>query len=296
MTLRNRRFPQRSGFTLIELLVVIAIIAILAAILFPVFAQAREKARQSSCQSNLKQLGTAFLMYSQDYDELFPTPGGIAGSSASWDYLDNYGVSVVLDPYLKNRGKSLSQVFNCPDNPLKPMGTAPVPGTNNYYLNFPRSYAMNGLLRSPGITTKGVTVDDVDNYNYAIAPKGYQTLNYLPGGISQAGINFPAATDLIFEGIPESSTDAYNGSTGRAGTWESVGGWFDTDAQCKTELTGYACDQHGVMGWHTTQSNYLYCDGHVKSRKPQKHGWAPTANDPGEFLVNHCRVAGVSCP
>jgi prepilin-type N-terminal cleavage/methylation domain-containing protein len=62
----------RTGFTLIELLVVIAIIAILAAILFPVFAQAREKARQSGCLSNLKQIGTALMMYTQDYDEAFP--------------------------------------------------------------------------------------------------------------------------------------------------------------------------------------------------------------------------------
>src|SRR5687767_15151350 len=61
-----------TAFTLIELLVVIAIIAIVAAILFPVFAQAREKARQASCQSNLRQLGLATLMYAQDYDEVFP--------------------------------------------------------------------------------------------------------------------------------------------------------------------------------------------------------------------------------
>ena len=67
MTSRN---PKSSAFTLIELLVVIAIIAILAAILFPVFAQAREKARQTSCASKLKQLGNAFLMYTQDYDEM----------------------------------------------------------------------------------------------------------------------------------------------------------------------------------------------------------------------------------
>src|SRR5271165_5665745 len=67
-----RSHHKRSGFTLIELLVVIAIIAILAAILFPVFAQAREKARQASCTSNMKQVGLALLMYANDYDEMFP--------------------------------------------------------------------------------------------------------------------------------------------------------------------------------------------------------------------------------
>src|SRR5688572_20769118 len=70
---------ERAGFTLIELLVVIAIIAILAAILFPVFAQAREKARQTSCLSNMKQLGTSFMMYTQDYDERLPNSGLEAG-------------------------------------------------------------------------------------------------------------------------------------------------------------------------------------------------------------------------
>jgi prepilin-type N-terminal cleavage/methylation domain-containing protein len=69
---RRRPGPSRSGFTLIELLVVIAIIAILAAILFPVFAKAREKARQITCGSNLRNLGAATLMYTQDYDETFP--------------------------------------------------------------------------------------------------------------------------------------------------------------------------------------------------------------------------------
>src|SRR5437867_3596943 len=73
----------RTAFTLIELLVVIAIIAILAAILFPVFAQAREKARQTSCLSNAKQLGLALQMYTQDYDEVVPTNGGITAAVPS---------------------------------------------------------------------------------------------------------------------------------------------------------------------------------------------------------------------
>ena len=72
----------RRGFTLIELLVVIAIIAILAAILFPVFAQAREKARSASCLSNLKQMGLAWMMYAQDYDEKFPFAD--PGDGANW--------------------------------------------------------------------------------------------------------------------------------------------------------------------------------------------------------------------
>ena len=75
----------RIGFTLIELLVVIAIIAILAAILFPVFAKAREKARQTACASNLKQLGLVFLQYAQDYDEV--PPSGNCQPTGCWEYL-----------------------------------------------------------------------------------------------------------------------------------------------------------------------------------------------------------------
>ena len=93
---------HRSGFTLIELLVVIAIIAILAAILFPVFARAREKARQASCSSNLKQIGAATLMYIQDYDERYPPQFAIT-PDLDWP--------VMLDPYVKNH-----QLWSCPSN------------------------------------------------------------------------------------------------------------------------------------------------------------------------------------
>jgi prepilin-type N-terminal cleavage/methylation domain-containing protein/prepilin-type processing-associated H-X9-DG protein len=100
---------SRRGFTLIELLVVIAIIAILAAILFPVFARAREKARQSSCQSNLKQIGLAFTMYAQDYDEKMPRGSGYIAPTALLSP-GNYGEWFLeLAPYIKN-----TQIFNCP--------------------------------------------------------------------------------------------------------------------------------------------------------------------------------------
>ena len=101
------RTQGRSAFTLIELLVVIAIIAILAAILFPVFARARENARRSSCQSNLKQIGLGIMQYTQDYDERLPgriMDSAVAGEVNSWRR--------VIYPYVKS-----TQIFACPSNP-----------------------------------------------------------------------------------------------------------------------------------------------------------------------------------
>jgi len=98
---------KKRGFTLIELLVVIAIIAILAAILFPVFAKAREKARQSSCSSNLKQIALAALQYTQDYDERIPQSGGYAAPSTL--YLQNREWYFSCEPYMKSQ-----QIWDCP--------------------------------------------------------------------------------------------------------------------------------------------------------------------------------------
>ena len=135
---------SRRGFTLIELLVVIAIIAILAAILFPVFARAREKARQTSCLSNLKQLSLGLLMYAQDYDETTPhrriSGEGCAGTLVwQWQHL--------VYPYVKNE-----QVFMCPSD-------AAGQGCGSWPLVPPRAsgYGMNGcgIAQTPGFTEMG---------------------------------------------------------------------------------------------------------------------------------------------
>lgn len=96
---------KRSGFTLIELLVVIAIIAILAAILFPVFSRAREKARQVSCLSNIRQIMTAELMYVGDYDETLPFAASFSPTWQCWTYFE------LLEPYTKN-----TQIYMCPSD------------------------------------------------------------------------------------------------------------------------------------------------------------------------------------
>src|ERR1700733_8333485 len=107
MLTQNTRY-NRIGFSLIELLVVIAIIAILAAILFPVFAKVREKARQTSCASNMKQITLGILQYQQDNDEMFPM-GQTLASAAEGGF---YGWPTEIAPYLKS-----TDVLKCPDDP-----------------------------------------------------------------------------------------------------------------------------------------------------------------------------------
>lgn len=162
---------EKRGFTLIELLVVIAIIAILAAILFPVFAKAREKARTASCQSNLKQIALSLTMYAQDYDETFPQLSGAnyTGDDHLTNGLNNFGWdggsivyhdwAVVIMPYIKN-----IQIFLCPSSTYSNYGCAygmPANGVNSagtFVNTFAGSVKMSSLV-SPAesliVTEKG---------------------------------------------------------------------------------------------------------------------------------------------
>lgn len=160
------------AFTLIELLVVIAIIAILAAILFPVFAKAREKARQSSCASNLKQVGIALLQYAQDYDESYPIDKAAVGTgiwyASSFEphpFASPYRWVSRIQPYIKNKN-----VFQCPSN-------------------------------SPNVTTKGL--DNLLGY----WSNGAMFCTSSGNSVSMADIDAPADTITAYDDVTKQNRD-----------------------------------------------------------------------------------------
>ena len=169
---------QRKGFTLIELLVVIAIIAILAAILFPVFARAREKARQTSCLSNMKQIVLGALMYVQDYDDMLL--GHIAGarfpqspSEPAWAWPGPYYMwHQQVYPYVKNL-----QLFTCPSVPTSGLaaqadGTPAYDSTLGYGMNYEMTYFYRSLNLS-NLTRPAQTLWFADCRSFVVYPAFY---------------------------------------------------------------------------------------------------------------------------
>jgi prepilin-type N-terminal cleavage/methylation domain-containing protein/prepilin-type processing-associated H-X9-DG protein len=150
--MQHTRTSRNRAFTLIELLVVIAIIAILAAILFPVFARARENARRASCQSNLKQIGLGVLQYVQDYDEKYPLLYGASGTPSQ-------GLGAI-QPYVKS-----TQIFQCPSETTAPptVAEAQYAAYSDYFYNNRFSNAnVDGTFDDPvaasAITSVAVTI------------------------------------------------------------------------------------------------------------------------------------------
>ena len=202
------KHQQVKAFTLIELLVVIAIIAILAAILFPVFARARENARRSSCQSNLKQIGLGVLQYAQDYDEKYPigTAGGPVGARGR-------GWAGQCLPYIKS-----TQIFTCPSDTKAPNANAQI----SYAYNSAVPYPINGWggpsLAGFNATARTILVFEVTNCTWD--PKTDLTSPYSPvgngflgGNIQPGGTKY--ATGYLVAGGGTPTTPEYDAPTGR---------------------------------------------------------------------------------
>jgi prepilin-type N-terminal cleavage/methylation domain-containing protein/prepilin-type processing-associated H-X9-DG protein len=254
---------RRKAFTLIELLVVIAIIAILAAILFPVFAQARESARMTSCLSNMKQIGLALRMYCQDYDETNTSIyQGWGTGDPNNDDQQGWMWRNAIEPYTKNKN-----ILACPSNPEAPPdgpGVFDVNASNGNAMGFsmekdltmPQSYAMNA-----GATTW--FPDGDTNSADAWVPRK---------PLKDAAINRPANLICIGE------TTWSQGDFGMD--------WFQ-DYGNANECGGHALFAHRAFNG---PANYVYWDGHAKSHKVSTVEYPATATE----MVNNPPTSGTT--
>ena len=229
--MKNITIPQRkNAFTLIELLVVIAIIAILAAILFPVFARARENARRSSCQSNLKQIGLGILQYTQDYDEKMPF--------ACWDDAGQYPWQFVVQPYIKSY-----QVFTCPSfTSTTTVNQAPAISAS-YMCNGGGSY-------QPGISATSSVSTDAGGIRPMNRGRSIPPDRPVSGGAALAQFASSSQTILVLD---------------QTGTNSGGGVVNNADLYNVTDLAGGA---NTNLQNHLATTNFLFADGHVKSLKP----------------------------
>lgn len=244
----TRFAPSRRAFTLIELLVVIAIIAILAAILFPVFAQAREKARAISCVSNLKQIGLGIVMYSQDYDETlpvaFPANPPINGGGQAVTPFES-----MIEPYTKN-----TDMWQCPSVQRKAAANY---GLGNYW---------DGKFNA---TPKTRTYSSVGRINTREKNGNDSNTGMSNWGGSPTALAMMDAPAETIEVVDINSGDINYGSpwgslfTG-CDTWKLAGRKLGQDATTSGGCDGAYNSNPGTRG-HTEMGNYVFADGHVKA-------------------------------